>query len=100
MVSGRGFLGGLVAVGLVALAPAEASGAPPALLPASTAPPSPGMPRLHHAPVANAKEGERIELRVTVEYPELLRYMGAIYRTSKGEVRAVPFLRSAGGAYV
>src|SRR5262249_45340918 len=80
----------------VGAAPAvAASGAAP-----TVAPPAPSSPRVHHAPVANAKEGERLELRVTVEHPELLRYVGAIYQPAKGELRAVPFLRGEGGSYV
>jgi len=109
MVSVRGPLGGILAVGLVTLAAAEAGGAPPAAAPvaapsasaaAPVAPAAPATPRVHHAPISIAKEGVRLELKVTVEHPEFLRYMGAIYRTAKGVIRAVPFLRGEGGAYV
>ena len=102
MVSGRGLLGGILAVGLATLA-AKASAAPVAAASAAAptvAPPAPASPRVHHAPVMIAKEGERLELRVTVEHPELLRYVGAIYQPAKGELRAVPFLRGEGGSYV
>lgn len=58
------------------------------------------MPRVHHAPISSAPAKEDLEVRATLEHPELARYVGVIFRTGKGRLRAAPMLRGATSGYV
>jgi len=57
-------------------------------------------PRVHHAPVSSALPHRDLELLVTIEHPELVRYAGVIFRGARGVLRAAPLLRGSGRSYV
>jgi len=63
----------------------------------SRAPPS---PRLHHAPVATAVPHEPLTVDATIDYPQLVKYAGLVYRGPTQTMRSVPFQRGAGMTYV
>lgn len=77
-----------------------AAPAPPASAPAASAAPegvdATARPRIHHAPVATAVQGSALEIRASIEHPELVRRAGVVY-ASEGKVAEAPFLRSGDG---
>ncbi|MEP7126710.1 MAG: hypothetical protein ABJE95_37615, partial [Byssovorax sp.] len=76
--------------------PAPADKAAP---PAAVAAPEPVDPEVHHAPVTSSFAHEPIRFEVQIDHPELVRWIGLVYRSAAGQWRSVPFLR-ASSAYV
>lgn len=72
----------------------SAQPAPPAALVEA---PKATTPRIHHAPIASATPGMALSLDATFEHPELIRNVVAVYQTSLGDMKAVPFQRSEKG---
>lgn len=72
--------------------------------PAQTAPAVPGAqaggPRVHHAPPSVAKPHESLTIEVLIDYPQLVRYAGVIYKPAAGAMKAVPFQRGPGARYI
>ncbi|MRG94569.1 hypothetical protein [Polyangium spumosum] len=62
--------------------------------------PAPRTPRIHHAPIASAEPAKKLVLEASFEHPELLRNVLAVYQTSLGEMKAVPFQRGGDKGYV
>src|SRR5262249_22973323 len=69
--------------------PATVSSAPPAQTTAT--------PRVHQAPMASAPQGERLDVRVDIEHPELVRSAVVVYRNAKGKVAAAVLQRAEDG---
>ncbi|HZF50968.1 MAG TPA: hypothetical protein VE093_20050 [Polyangiaceae bacterium] len=102
-----------------AAAQAPAAGQAPAATPPGPAAPSPvttppppaqaaptvpaaaaGAPRVHHAPPSIAKPHEPLTIEVLIDYPQLVRYAGVVYKPAGGEPKAVPFQRGSGARYI
>jgi hypothetical protein len=59
-----------------------------------------GAPRVHHAPPSVAKPHEPLTIEVLIDYPQLVRYAGVVYKAATGQPKAVPFQRGAGSRYI
>jgi hypothetical protein len=68
---------------------------------ATEAPPArePPEPEVHHAPATSSFAHEALRFEVQIDHPELVRWIGLVFRSSTGRWRSVPFLR-ASNAYV
>ncbi|MDC3952215.1 hypothetical protein KEG38_21040 [Polyangium jinanense] len=62
--------------------------------------PKPTTPRVHHAPIASAEPGTKLVLEASFEHAELIRNVLAVYQTSLGEMKAVPFQRGGERGYI
>jgi hypothetical protein len=58
------------------------------------------VPRVHHAPLSAARARANLEITVTIEHPEVVRYAGVVFRNAKGTIRAAPLLRGSSDSYV
>lgn len=59
-------------------------------------------PRVHHAPLSVAQPHHEIAVEATLDHPQMIRSMTLVYRRAGGggDLRAVPFRRGSGPAYV
>jgi hypothetical protein len=87
--------------------PSPAEAAKPQASTPPTASPIPGTPaasppgpRLHHAPISVAKPHEALTIEALIDYPQLVRYAGIVYKSKAGDARAVPFQRGADARYI
>ncbi len=92
---------------LLSLAAAVLLGALPAIAVADEPPPSTAeetrpaaappeaQPEVHHAPLSSSFAHEPLRFEVELDHPELVRWIGLVYRSSTGKWKSVPFLRSA-----
>jgi hypothetical protein len=87
-----------------AIAAAQILVSPGATASAEEAPLTPATPRaaaaarIHHAPTSSAPQLAPLKLEARVDHPELLRWVGVVYRSARGKWRSVPLLRG-GEAY-
>ena len=79
--------------------PSEAAEAARAGTTAALAPPESVEPEVHHAPLTSSFAHEPLRFEVQIDHPELVRWVGLVYRSGSGSWRSVPFLR-ASSAYV
>ena len=94
-VAMAGLLGVLPALA-VADEPAPAGAARPSPAAAvSLAPASTPEPEVHHAPLSTSFAHEPLRFEAQIDHPELVRWLGLVYRSSTGTWRSVPFLRGA-----
>lgn len=89
----------LLATAATARAGAEAPPLPP------EPPPQPAhriegpAPRVHHMPIGTAKAHEDLRVTATFEHGTGIRSVGLVYRTPRGDLRLVQFLRGEGEGY-
>ncbi|HLM74499.1 MAG TPA: hypothetical protein VK459_17455 [Polyangiaceae bacterium] len=83
--------------GSAAPTPVTTPAPPPQAIPAAA---QAGAPRVHHAPPSVAKPHEPLTIEVLIDYPQLVRYAGVVYKPASGQPKAVPFQRGADARYI
>jgi len=63
------------------------------------APIEPAQPEVHHAPLSSSFAHEPLRFEIELDHPELVRWVGLVYRSPSGAWKSIPFLR-AGQAYL
>ena len=86
------------AIGFLGALPRVSFADEPAPAPAATGvvsfAPSP-EPEVHHAPLSSSFAHEPLRFEVQIDHPELVSWLGLVYRSSTGTWRSVPFLRGS-----
>lgn len=75
--------------------PSETAKAAQAGAAATLASSEPLEPEVHHAPLTSSFAHEALRFEVQIDHPELVRWIGLVYRSASGSWRSVPFLRAS-----
>jgi hypothetical protein len=89
----------LALTGLLGALPAIAVAAEPAGSAPSPSTAAPATPEVHHAPLTSSVAHEPLRFEVQLDHPEMVRWVGVVYRSPAGAWRSVALLRSS-SAYV